>query len=582
MDVFSFLSLMGGLALFLYGMHVLGAGLEKIAGGKLERILEKMTSSPLKGVLLGAAVTAVIQSSSATTVMVVGFVNSGIMKLTQSIGIIMGANIGTTVTAWILSLTGLEGDGLLVRLLKPESFTPVLAVIGIVLLLFVKRGRKKDIGSTLLGFAVLMFGMSMMSSSVKGLADVPAFQDLLLMFQNPIFGVLVGAVVTAVIQSSSASVGILQALSATGKITYGAAIPIILGQNIGTCATALISCIGANKNAKRAAMVHLYFNLIGTALFLALFYGLNALVDLAFIDNILNAAHIAVIHTLFNVLSTLVLLPAYKLLGKLAEITIKDKSIQEIALFPDERFLNSPSFAIEQCRKSTIKMAFLTKNTLLNSMALLDNYTEKAAEEIEADENKTDMYEDKLGTYLVKLSSKALSEADSRNVSELLLSIGDFERISDHAVNIMQAAREMHEKGISFSDEAKAELSIIGSALREILDITVDSFDQNDPVLAAKVEPLEQVIDDLRAALKTRHISRLQAGCCTIELGFIFSDILNNYERVSDHCSNIAVCVIQTRSSAFDTHGYLRELKASGQPQFTADYKSFKEKYLLP
>ncbi len=582
MDIFSVFTLLGGLALFLYGMNVLSEGLEKISGGRLERMLEKLTNNPIKGVLLGAAVTAVIQSSSATTVMVVGFVNSGIMKLSQAIGIIMGANIGTTVTAWILSLSGLEGESVWVQMLKPDTFSPILAVIGIVLIMFCKSGRKRDVGSILVGFAILMFGMSTMSNAVEPLADVPEFAEILTLFTNPLFGVLAGAILTGIIQSSSASVGILQALSQTGQITFGAAIPIILGQNIGTCVTALISCIGAKRNAKRAAMVHLYFNIIGTIVFLSLFYIGNAIFHFTFLDTAVTETSIAIVHTTFNVVTTLLLLPFSKQLGKLAELTIREKSGKEDSLGLDDRFLNSPSFAIEQCRGAAGRMAELSRDTLLTAIHEVGHYDRKRAETITQNENMVDAYEDKLGTYLVKISSRPLSEEDSKETSRLLHCIGDFERISDHAVNILDAAREMHEKNIQFSQEAKEELGVMSAAVEEILQLTIQAFQQNDLTLARQVEPLEQVIDELKAELRLRHITRLKDGKCTIELGFVFSDLLTNYERVSDHCSNIAVCLIEISNAAFDTHGYLNRLKSSGEPEFTSDFERYHEKYVLP
>ena len=582
MDIFAVLTLVGGLAMFLYGMNVMGSGLEKVSGGRLERTLEKMTSNPIKGVLFGAAVTAVIQSSSATTVMVVGFVNSGIMKLSQGIGIIMGANIGTTITAWILSLTGLQGDSVLVQMLNPNSFSPILAIVGIVLIMLSKNGKKKDIGTIMIGFAVLMFGMSSMSGAVKPLANMPEFTNILTYFSNPVLGVLTGAVLTAIIQSSSASVGILQALSSTGSITYGAAIPIIMGQNIGTCVTALISCIGANKNAKRAAMVHLYFNIIGTVVFLGLFYGANAIVQFSFIDDPLNAANIAVVHTAFNLFSTALLLPFSKLLEKLASLTIRDKETAAEKPVLDERFLNTPSFALEQCKNATVDMAELSRDTLFSSMSLLENYQEKTAGEITANENAIDHYEDRLGTYLVQLSSRELTAKDSNEISKLLHTIGDFERIGDHAVNILDAAREMKEKGLRFSDQANRELQVLAQAIQDIVGMTVTAFAGNDISLARQVEPLEQVIDTLKAELKIRHIQRLKDGNCTIELGFVLSDLLTNYERISDHCSNIAVCMIQIAESQFDTHGYLNELKNSGQPQFVAEFEKDLAHYVLP
>ena len=583
MDIFSILTLFGGLALFLYGMNVMGTGLERVSGGKLESILERLTSTPIKGVLLGAGVTAIIQSSSATTVMVVGFVNSGIMKLNQVIGIIMGANLGTTATAWILSLTGLEGDSFLVQIFKPTSFTPILAVIGVVLFMFSKSSRKKEIGTILLGFAVLMFGMDAMSGAVKPLADVPEFTNILVMFSNPVLGVLTGAVLTAIIQSSSASVGILQALSSTGKITFGAAVPIIMGQNIGTCVTALISSIGASKNARRAAMIHLYFNIIGTVLFMAIFYTCKAVLDFSFLDGTVNAAGIAMVHTVFNLVATSCLLPFTKGLEKLAYLTIREggKKQDEFQLL-DERFLATPSFAIEQCKNLTIEMANLSRDNLFLAIELTKNYRNGGLTEVNQNEEKIDMYEDKLGTYLVKLSAKSLSMQDSKQISKLLHTIGDFERISDHAVNIAKTAKEINSKKISFSDQARSELDVLSAAIHEILAITIQSFDEDDLSLAAHVEPLEQVIDILKNALKTRHVQRLQEGECTIELGFIFSDLLTNYERVADHCSNIAVCLIQVSAESFDTHEYLNEIKSSKESEFTDLFAGYKEKYVLP
>lgn len=581
MDIFSLLTLLGGLALFLFGMNTMGDGLEKLSGGKLERTLERMTDNTFKGFLLGAGVTAVIQSSSATTVMVVGFVNSGIMKLAQAIGIIMGANVGTTITAWLLSLTGIEGDSLVLNLLKPSGFAPVLAFIGIALLMFAKNGKKKDIGTILIGFAVLMFGMDMMSGAVKPLADVPEFTSILTMFSNPLLGVLAGALLTAVIQSSSASVGILQALSATGSISFATAIPIIMGQNIGTCVTAMLSCIGAKKNAKRAAFVHLYFNIIGTVVILAAFYGLNALLDFSFISDTVTPADIAIVHTGFNLVATALLLPFSKFLGKLACLTVRDKDTEDDTPFLDERFLGTPALAVEQCDVMAAKMARLSQTTFLQAITLLEKYDEKLAQQILENEERIDAYEDVLGTYLVKVSSKSLNTRDSNEIARLLHCIGDFERISDHAVNLVDAAKEMHEKKIAFSDKAKKELRVLTGALTEILAITMDAFENRDLVLAKKVEPLEQVIDGLREKLKRRHVKRLQSGTCTIELGFILSDLLTNYERVSDHCSNIAVCLIQLSMDSFETHEYLHDLKDGSSAEFENEYEAYKSKYVL-
>lgn len=577
MDIFDVFMLLGGLVLFLYGMNVMGGGLEKLSGSKLERILENLTNNPLKGVLVGAGVTAIIQSSSATTVMVVGFVNSGIMKLKQAIGIIMGANIGTTVTAWILSLTGIQGDSIWISMLKPTSFAPILAVIGMGVIMFSKSGRKRDLGSILVGFFMLMFGMSAMSDAVAPLANSEAFTSILLLFTNPLFGVLAGAVLTAIIQSSSASVGILQALATTGSITYGMAIPIIMGQNIGTCATALISCIGANKNAKRAAMIHFYFNIIGTIIFLALFYVLDAIIGFSFTATSINGAEIAMIHTVFNLTSTAIMLPFGNQLAKLATLTIREGSKEEVLL--DERLLNVPSFAIEQCKNVTVEMAALARNTLNMSLAMIDKYDAKTAKLIIENEDKIDRYEDVLGTYLVKLSARELSEEDSNEVSKLLHIIGDLERIGDHCVNIVESVQEMANKGIAFSNIAKGELGVMGSAVSEIVGFATDIVATEDLKLASKVEPLEEVIDGLETELKMRHVRRLKDGNCTIELGFIFSDLITNYERVADHCSNIAACVIQISVASFDMHEYLSVVKS--ETPFAEQYQVFKEKYTI-
>ena len=581
--------MLGGLALFLYGMHVMGEGLEKLSGGRLEHILEKMTDTPLNGVLLGAVVTAVIQSSSATTVMAVGFVNSGMMTLTQSIGIIMGANIGTTVTAWLLSLAGIEGSNVFISLLKPSSFSPVVAAVGVILLMFTKKQKNKDVGTILIGFAVLMFGMQTMSNAVKPLADVPEFGNILIKFSNPLLGLAAGLLLTAVIQSSSASVGILQALSVTGSVSIASSIPIILGQNIGACSATLISSTGANKNAKRVAIVHLYFNLIGAAVFLGGYYLLTLFFDFSFAKSAIDASGIATIHTCFNLITTILLFPFSKQLVKLASITLRDKEKTPAAetdskpvIILDERFLNTPSFAVERCREATVDMAKLSHKAITDALDAMENYSQDKIDGVVKNEDKLDEYEDKLGSYLVKLSSKALSEGDSRQISKLLHSIGDFERIGDHALNISDSAKEMHKKGIKFSDEALAELEVIVGALREIVSMAIQSFENADPQLAANVEPLEQVIDDLKDELKERHINRLQKGLCTIELGFILSDVLSNIERISDHCSNIAVCVISLEESQFDTHEYLNRIKNSGEKNFTEAFRAYGKKYSLP
>ena len=587
MSMTNVLNMLCGLALFLYGMHVMGEGLTRASGGKLEGILEKLTKSKLKAVLLGAAVTAVIQSSSATTVMVVGFVNSGIMRLSQAAGVIMGANIGTTITSWILSLTGIQGDNLLLTLCKPSTFTPVLAMIGVICLLFTKSDKKHDAGSILVGFAVLMTGMEMMSGAVKPLANVPEFTNILLMFTNPILGVIAGMLLTAIIQSSSASVGILQALCATGAVKYSAALPIIMGQNIGTCVTALLAGVGASKNAKRAALIHLYFNIIGTVLFMAAFYGINAVFPFAFLDDAANAAGIAVIHTTFNIIATAVLLPFSGTLEKLATLTIRDdNTVERIDDFQllDERFLSNPAFAVEQCKVVTDRMAQLTREAIFDAIMLIDGgeYTVEKAERIEALETKIDHYEDKLGTYMVKLSRAKLSQKDGHTLSLLLHSISDFERISDHAVNLLDSVKEMNEKKMNFSPAAASELHVFSLAVRDIVERSFDSFLRDDVELAKTVEPLEACIDDINVNIKSRHIERLTTGQCTIELGFVLTDISTNFERVSDHCSNIAVYEIQVPKDEYDAHEYLQNVKHQEHAEFDREEMAYEKRYRLP
>lgn len=589
MDFFSILTLVGGLAMFLYGMQVMGDGLAKVSGGKLEKILENLTSNPVKAVLLGAGVTAVIQSSSATTVMVVGFVNSGIMKLSQAVGVIMGANIGTTITSWILSLSGIESSNFFIQLLKPTSFSPVLALVGVVFILFLKDSKKKDIGSILIGFAVLMYGMDTMSAAVKPLADVPEFTNILLKFTNPVLGVLAGLILTAVIQSSSASVGILQALCMTGAVRYSAALPIIMGQNIGTCVTALISAVGASKNAKRAAMVHLYFNIIGTVVFMAAFYLINAAINLPFMNVAANPAGIAVIHSIFNITATLVLLPFSKGLVKLACLTIRDSAEdsavseedQEFMIL-DPRFLEKPGFAMEQSRNAARKMAEESHNALDMSFRLLDDYSDEVAVRVEAIEAKVDRYEDELGTYLIKLNRKDLSETDSHSLSIMLHCIGDFERISDHALSIMKSAREMNQKKAVFSEKAVEELHVLEQAVEDIVETAYLVFSKQDVALAETIEPLEEVIDELSKELKRRHVKRLRAGTCTIEMGFILSDITTSLERIADHCSNIGVCVTQVREDLYDTHSHLDDLKNTPDERFYHDLEAVRTRYVLP
>ncbi len=583
MDIYHILNMLGGLALFLFGMHTLSGALEKFAGVNLERWLEKLTSNPIKGVALGVGVTALIQSSAATTVMMVGFVNSGIMKLSQAIGVIMGANIGTTATSWLLSLSAVEGEGW-VSLFKPTTFTPVLAVAGIIMLMFLKSDKKKTLGVILLGFATLMFGMNAISEAVKPLENNEAFGQFMTAFSNPILGVVTGAALTALIQSSSVSVGILQTFAKTSGITYSIALPIILGTNIGSCVTALISSIGANKSAKRVAIVHLYFNIIGTIIFLSLFYILNSFLDFAFMNSALNSFGIAVIHTVFNVLTTLVFLPFTKQLEKLACLTIRDKPGEETAAMPmlDERFLNTPSVAIEQCRNVAYKMAVLTRQTMLTAMDTVTEYDPKKAAEVVDNENTIDIYEDKIGSFILKISSKDLSVSDSQVISNLLHTIGDLERISDHAVNIVEAAEEMYQKKISFSKQALEEIPIIKNAVAEILNMSIECFIKSNVTLAKEVEPLEDVIDQLRTDLKARHIERLRKGICTIELGFILQDLLTNFERVSDHCSNIAVCLIRIKENSLDTHEYMNELKRLDKSEFMDEFNVYKDKYALP
>ena len=587
MNVYDILNLLGGIALFLFGMHTLSASLEKLAGGKLETWLEKATPKPIKGVVLGAIITAVIQSSAATTVMIIGFVNSGLMKLSQAIGVIMGANIGTTATSWLLSLQSISGsDGFsFLNLLKPTTFTPVLAVIGVILIMFTKSDKKKTIGMILAGFAVLMFGMNSMSSATAGLAENETFCNILMMFSNPVLGVIAGAVLTAVLQSSSASIGILQSIAiSTGKVTYSVALPLLLGQNIGSCVTALISSVGANKPAKRVAFVHLYFNVIGTVVFLSIFYLLNAFISMPFMEESLNAVGIAVIHTGFNVLATALFLPFTKQLEKLACLTVRDDSNDEklTPMLLDQRLLKTPSVAFEQCRNVCIRMARLTQETLKMSMEVVTTYDAKKCAEVIDNENAIDIFEDKIGSYILKISSKDLSENDSKIVSSMLHTIGDLERISDHAVNIVEAAEEMHSKKIKFSQQALRELPVIVNAVSEILDMSINAFVNNDVNLAKNVEPLEDVIDQLRSDLKTRHIERLRNGKCTIELGFILQDLLTNFERVSDHCSNIAVYLIQISDNSMDTHEYMNELKKLDRSEFMDEFNDYKNKYILP
>lgn len=589
MNFFDLLSMVGGLSLFLFGMYVLSEGLEKVSGGKLEKILENLTSNRLKAVLLGAGVTAVIQSSSATTVMVVGFVNSGIMKLSQAIGIIMGANIGTTATSWILSLTGLEGDNFLINMLKPMSFSPILAMIGIIFIMFLKNEKKKDLGMIFVGFAVLMYGMDAMSNAVEPLKDVPEFANLFVMFKNPILGMLAGAVLTAIIQSSSASVGILQALCATGSVSFAAALPIIMGQNIGTCITAIMSSVGTSKNAKRAAVVHLLFNLIGTAIFMIVFYTVNAFVHFEFLETAANETGIAVIHTAFNVMATLVLLPMANILEKLSLMIVKKDAEEEKqearqAAFVrmDERFLSTPAFALEQVNSYAIKMAEITKESLDEAMQLFFKYDDDIAKEVERKEQLVDKFDDEISNYLVKLSSKNLSARDSKKLNMIQHSIGDFERISDHAMNLVDAAKEMHKKEQSFSAKALEELHIFSKAIGDIVDLSVAVFEKEDAAAARQVEPFEEAIDVIQKEMKKRHTKRLRKGKCTVEMGFVLSDVTSNYERIADHCSNIAISVMQLEEDDTLAHEYVDNLQKSEGSEFDLRFQNYLKKYDLP
>ena len=586
MDFFGVLQLIGGLCLFLFGMETMGDGLKRASGSKLEEILGKLTSSVPKGVLLGAAVTAVIQSSSATTVMLVGFVNSGLMQLRQAIPVIMGANIGTTATAWILSLSGLQGDSFLVQMLKPMSFSPILAAIAIVFMMFMKNEKKYNIGMVLIGFAVLMYGMDIMSSAVKPLADVPEFVSILTMFSNPVLGVAAGAVFTAAIQSSSASVGILQALCRTGALTFATTIPVIMGQNIGTCITAILSSIGANKGAKRVAAVHLSFNLIGTVLFLIVFYTANALVGFHFMNSVVGPADIAVVHSLFNVASTAVLLPFTGALEKLANLVVKDapeeKRRDTTLNLLDDRFLENPGFATSQCRTVAVKMANLTRDCIFAAMKLVTVFDRDQCDYVYLLEEKIDRYEDALGAYIVRLSREELNEKDSKMLTVILHNIGDLERITDHARNIAESAEEMEKKKLSFSPKAQAEVAVFMDAVQEIVNLAVDAFTENDLQKAKEVEPLEDVIDIIHAEVKNRHVQRLQDGICTIEQGFVLSDLGTNLERVADHCSNLAVCVIEQEKGDFDMHHYLEDIKKYDTDGFEEKMKKYDEKYTLP
>ena len=580
MDIFDVLSLIGGLSLFLFGMNVMGQALERRAGNKLRTLLGRLTTNRMSGFLTGLGVTAVIQSSSATTVMVVGFVNSGLMTLSQAINVIMGANVGTTVTAWILSLSGIDSGNMIVQLFKPSSFTPILALVGIIFYMFCNNSKKKDTGTILLGFATLMFGMETMSAAVSGLRDVPAFQELFIMFRNPVLGVLAGALLTAIIQSSSASVGILQALAVTGQVSFGAAIPIIMGQNIGTCVTAMISSVGANKNAKRAAFVHLSFNIIGTIVWLTVFCIIKELFAPAFLNRSASLVGIAVAHSVFNVLCTILLLPMAGFLEKLAQRVVPDAKEPEVRTELDERLLVTPPLALENCRKVSITMAETSTAALKEGLSCLHSYEPAFAEDIREKESKTDYYEDILGTYLVKLSGSQISENDSSEATKLLKVIGDFERISDHALNLLESAEELQQKGLAFTESAAKELEILSAAINEILDLSTNAFIYNDLESASKVESLEQVIDGLKEQMRTRHILRLQKGECSIDAGFVWSDLLTNLERTSDHCSNIAGCVLDMAQNKLNFHETLRNFR-NYSDEYKENFEKYAKKYAL-
>lgn len=586
MDIFSIFTLCGGLAFFLYGMGVMSSGLEKVAGGKLEKMLRQMTSNPYKSLALGAGITIAIQSSSALTVMLVGLVNSGIMELGQTIGVIMGAHVGTTLTAWILSLSGIDAStNIFLRLLKPESFSPLFALVGVCMMMMARSNKRKSLGSILVGFSILMVGMIMMAQSMTPLADKPEFQNFLIAFTNPLLGVAVGTIFTGIIQSSAAAVGILQALSLTGSISIGMAVPTIMGMNIGTCATALISSIGVNTNAKRVAVAHISISIIGVILCLPLFYIgdfilENYILHTKFINQIINPVGIALAHTIFNVVTMTLLFPFTKQIEKLAVKLVKPKEDEE-EVFLDERLLLTPSFAINECKHLSNTMAIMAKKNFFRSLKMINNFSPRRLDKILRKEPRIDMYEDKLGTFLVKLSGKDISEEDSNEISKLLHCIGDFERIGDHGINILKIAQEMNEKQIMFSDEAKAEIQVAANALSEIAELTMKAFCEDDLVAAKRIEPLEQVVDIIISEIKDNHVKRLQEGKCTIELGFMLNDLLNNMERVSDHCSNVAACIIQLKDSTFATHEYLNEIKTSQDEEFKKEFEEYKNKYSL-
>ena len=580
MSVFDIITLFGGLAFFLFGMNLMGSALEKLAGGRLKLVLRNMTSTPLRGFLLGTAVTAVIQSSSATTVMLVGFVNSGLMSLEQSAGVTLGANLGAVATFWLLSLSGIHGTSVLVQLCKPETFTPVLAFVGILLYMFQKNPRRKDVGMVLLGFAVLMFGMNVMSGSVAGLRDMPGFTHLLTLFSNPVLGVLAGTIITAIIQSSAASVGILQALSLTCTVTYASVVPIAMGQNIGTCISALISCAGTSRNAKRTALLHLFFNILSMLLLLPIYWLLDHFIHFPFTAQAATPLGIAIVHTVYKLISVAIFLPLSGWLVKLTQLVLPDGKKDKTILF-DDRLLATPTVAVARCHEVTLAMAENAAESISMAYGELVEFHNSIAVKVREMEGQVDEYEDHLGTYLVKLSAQAMSEADSAETNRLLHIIGDFERISDHAVNILESAEEVHDKKLRFSDQARKELAVMHNAVEEILHLSVEAFRDNDLTKATMVEPLEQVIDGLRDTLKRRHIERLQRGECTIELGFVLTDLLTNFERVSDHCSNIAGCLLEMAHEDMDIHAYLRQVRASDGSEYNNYYDYFLSKYTV-
>ena len=580
-DIFCILQLLGGLAFFLYGIYVMSSGLEKIAGGKLEKILKTMTSSPWKGLILGASVTAIIQSSSAVTVMLVGLVNSGIMKLTQAIGVIMGSNIGTTITAWILSLSGIQSTNVIVRLFKPESFTPLLALVGVIMVFVAKSNKNRNIGSAFLGFSILMTGMIFMGSSMEPLSHSQKFIDLLTLFHNPLFGVLVGTVITAIIQSSAASIGMLQALVMQVNISYSMALPIIMGQNIGTCITAVLSSIGVNANARKVAVVHVAFNVIGTIIFLSIVEAADLLFNLKWMEENINPAGIAVLHSSFNILTTILLFPFIKQLEAIANFVIKDAKAPKERVFLDERLLLSPELATLESHQKIVAMSKLVKSNVLYATKLLKNYSQKKADVINKNEKIIDTYEDKLEAFLVKTSNRDLSEENSNHIARLLLTIGDFERIGDHAVNVLNIAEQKEQKHLDFPPELVNDIKVIVNATLEVLNVTVEAFSKNSADIALKIEPLEQVIDRLVAKAKNRHIKRIQFGECPRELDFFVSDLFTDFERISDHCSNIATSILKTKDTTIDKHEFLKQLKSYDNKDFSKAYDEFKEKYSL-